>query len=123
VASFGPERIVVGIDARDGMVAVRGWADVSAVKATDLARRMREAGVKTVIYTDIRRDGTLTGPNFGEMEAMAATGLEVIASGGISSLADIRRLMTIPGVTGAVLGKALYTGAVDLKEALTLCRL
>lgn len=122
VAAFGSERIVVGIDARSGMVATRGWADQSDVKATDLAVRMREAGVRTTIYTDISRDGMMTGPNFSEMEAMAATGLEVIASGGVSSLADIRRLMEIRSVTGAILGKALYTGAVDLKEALALCR-
>lgn len=122
VAAFGPERIVVGIDARSGMVATRGWADQSDVKATDLAVRMREAGARTTIYTDISRDGMMAGPNFAEMEAMAATGLEVIASGGVSSLADIQRLMGIQGVSGAILGKALYTGAVDLKEALALCR-
>lgn len=122
VERFGPDRIVVGIDAKGGMVATEGWVNLSAVKATDLARKVGEAGVRTLIYTDISKDGMMAGPNFAEMEIMGQTGLDVIASGGVSSLDDIRRLMAIPGVTGAILGKAIYTGAIDLKEALQLCR-
>ncbi len=122
VERFGPERVIVGIDARGGMVATNGWVEVTDVRATDLARRVAAAGVSTAIYTDIARDGMLAGPNFDELAAMGRTGLAVIASGGIASLADIRRLMSIPGVAGAVLGKALYTGAVDLEEAIRLCR-
>lgn len=122
VARFGADRIVVGIDAKGGMVATDGWVNVSTVKAVDLACRVGEAGVRTIIYTDISKDGMMAGPNFGEMAVMGATGLAIIASGGVSSLDDIRRLMEIPGVAGAILGKAIYTGAVDLKEALELCR-
>jgi phosphoribosylformimino-5-aminoimidazole carboxamide ribotide isomerase len=96
--------------------------NVSAVRAVDLAAQVGAAGVRTVIYTDISKDGMMAGPNFAEMAVMGQTGLSIIASGGVSSLDDIRRLMTIPGVDGAILGKALYTGAVDLKEALQLCR-
>jgi phosphoribosylformimino-5-aminoimidazole carboxamide ribotide isomerase len=122
LARFGPDRVVVGIDARDGLVATQGWVHVTGVRAVDLARQVRDAGVRTIIYTDISKDGMMAGPNLAEMRIMGATGLEVIASGGVSTLADIQALMAIPGITGAVLGKALYTGAVDLKEALALCR-
>ncbi len=122
VERFGAQRVVVGIDAKGGMVATDGWVNVTDVRATDLARQVGEAGVKTIIYTDIAKDGMMAGPNFGEMAAMGRTGLNIIASGGVSSLEDIKRLQEIPGVTGAILGKAIYTGAVDLKEALELCR-
>ncbi len=122
VARFGQDRIVVGIDARNGMVATDGWVNVSTVKATELAARVGATGVRSIIYTDISKDGMMAGPNFDEIAVMGRTGLSIIASGGVASLDDIRRLMSIPGVTGAVLGKALYTGAVDLKEALALCR-
>lgn len=122
VERFGPDRIAVAIDARNGLVATRGWVEVTQVRAVDLAARMRAAGVRTIIYTDIATDGMLTGPNFAELEVMGRTGLAVIASGGVSSLDDIRRLMAIPGLVGAILGKALYTGAVDLQEALAACR-
>lgn len=121
VARFGADRIVVGIDAKGGMVATDGWVNVTDVRATDLAARVREAGVRTVIYTDIARDGMMAGPNFAEMAVMGQTGCQIIASGGVSSVADIRRLMEIPGVSGAILGKAIYTAAIDLKEALALC--
>jgi len=122
IGRFGRQRVVVGIDAKQGMVATNGWVDVTDVKATDLASRMKAVGVTTVIYTDIAKDGMMAGPNFDEMTAMGRTGLSIIASGGVSSLGDIRRLMSIPGVNGAILGKALYTGAVDLEEAIALCR-
>lgn len=122
VAKYSAARIMVGIDARNGLAATDGWANVTAVRATDLARRVGAAGVSTIIYTDIAKDGMMAGPNFAEMAAMGQTGLSIIASGGVASLADIRRLQAIPGVSGAILGKAIYTGAIDLKEALELCR-
>ncbi len=122
VRTFGGQRVVVGIDARNGMVATNGWVDVTDVKATDLASRLASTGILTVIYTDIAKDGMMAGPNFDEMAAMGRRGLSIIASGGVSSLDDIRRLMSIPGVDGAILGKALYTGAIELEEAMALCR-
>lgn len=122
VERFGADRVVVGIDARSGMVATNGWVDVTRVRAVDLAHTVGAAGVTTLIYTDIAKDGMMAGPNFDEMAIMGRTGLSILASGGISSLDDIRRLMSIPGVDGAILGKALYTGAVDLEEAISLCR-
>lgn len=122
VARFGAGRVVVGIDARGGMVATDGWVHVTGVKAADLALQVGKVGVRTIIYTDIARDGMMAGPNFTEMGVMGETGAGIIASGGVATLADIRRLQSIPGVAGAILGKALYTGAIDLKEALSLCR-
>ncbi|HLN63333.1 MAG TPA: 1-(5-phosphoribosyl)-5-[(5-phosphoribosylamino)methylideneamino]imidazole-4-carboxamide isomerase [Symbiobacteriaceae bacterium] len=122
VKRFGAERVVVGIDAKNGLVATDGWVNVSSVKAVDLAARVGEAGVRTIIYTDISKDGMMAGPNFAEMAAMGRTGLSIIASGGVSSLDDIKRLMAIDGVDGAILGKAIYTGAINLEEALELCR-
>lgn len=121
VARFGPERVVAGIDARDGRVAVRGWLDVTEVQAVDLARELRRLGVRHCVYTDIRRDGTLAGPNWEGLAAMAATGLLVVASGGVRSVDDVRRCRATPGVVGAIAGKALYAGTLDLKEALAAC--
>ncbi len=120
-----PGRIVVGIDARDGRVAVRGWADVTEKKATEMAREMEGFGVEAIIYTDIARDGMLQGPNIEATKALAeAISIPVIASGGLSSLDDIRRLMAIEssGVTGVIAGKAIYTGAIDLREAVALTK-
>lgn len=122
VERFGADRVVVGIDAKGGQVATRGWVDVSEIKATELAEVVRQAGVRTVIYTDISKDGMMAGPNFAEMEVMGRTGVAIIASGGVSSLADVERLQAVPGVSGAILGKALYTGAIDLGEAIAACR-
>lgn len=118
VARFGPERVVAGIDARDGMVAVAGWTRTAGVAAVDLARSLRRAGVRHAVYTDIRRDGMLEGPPVDGVRELAATGLLVVASGGIASAADLQRLREIPGVSGAIVGKALYTGALDLAQAL-----
>ncbi len=122
IARFGPERIVAGIDARDGRVATDGWVNVTELRAVDLARQLRLAGVRHCVYTDISRDGMLSGPNWDGLAAMAATGLLVVASGGISSAADVTRAQDTPGVSGAILGKALYTGALDLQSALALTR-
>jgi phosphoribosylformimino-5-aminoimidazole carboxamide ribotide isomerase len=115
-----PGHIVVGIDARNGWVATRGWLEESTVQATDLARQFETCGVRAIIYTDIQRDGTLQGPNLPALRDMAAsTCLPIIASGGISSLTDLLALLALEAnnVTGAIVGKALYTGAVDLREA------
>lgn len=115
---FGPDRVVVGIDAKAGRVATRGWVHVTEILAIDLAERVRRAGVRRVIYTDISKDGMMAGPNFDEMAVMGRTGLAIIASGGVSSLSDILQLKALPGLTGAILGKAIYSGAIDLAEAL-----
>ena len=120
VARFGAERIVVGIDARDGMVATHGWQETSALDTLTVAQRMKALGVQRVVYTDIARDGTLTGVNLAATVALArASGLAVIASGGVASLDDIRALSghQTDGIEGVIVGQALYTGAVDLREA------
>ncbi len=120
-----PGRIVVGIDAKDGLVAVRGWADVTEKKASDLAREMEDFGVTAIIYTDIARDGMMQGPNIEATRLLAESiSIPVIASGGVSSLKDIENLMAIEdsGVTGVITGKAIYTGALDLRQAVALTR-
>lgn len=120
VRALGRERVVVGIDARDGKVSTRGWTETSTVEALELARRMEDEGVGTLVYTDISTDGMLLGPNVDAMAEMtAAVGLEVIASGGVSCAEDIRRLAAVPRLHGAILGKALYEGRVGIAE----CRL
>ena len=112
--------IVVGIDARDGMVAIEGWARTSEFTAVGFGKKMQDLGAKTIIYTDISRDGMLSGPNLKAMEEMVkAVDIEVIASGGVSSLEDIRNLKEV-GVSGVIVGKALYTGDLDLVKALEI---
>lgn len=118
-----PGRIVVGIDAKDGMVAVQGWAEVTGITAVDLARKFEGFGVAAIIYTDISRDGMLQGPNLEATRQLAeAISIPVIASGGLSTLQDIRELMTVEsaGVTGVITGKAIYTGAINLAEAIRI---
>jgi phosphoribosylformimino-5-aminoimidazole carboxamide ribotide isomerase len=116
-----PDQIVVGIDARNGKVATRGWLETSEVLATDLAQQMAAFGVAAIIYTDIHRDGTLQGPNLDALRELAtAVSVPVIASGGVSSVTDLFSLLALEsiGVTGAIVGRALYTGDISLKEAL-----
>jgi phosphoribosylformimino-5-aminoimidazole carboxamide ribotide isomerase len=116
-----PEQIIIGIDARNGLVATRGWLETSEVLATQLAVQMQELGAAAIIYTDIHRDGTLSGPNLDALrELAAAISLPIIASGGVSSVTDLLSLLALEsqGVTGVIVGKALYTGDVSLKEAL-----
>ncbi len=116
-----PGQIAVGIDARDGWVATRGWLETSQVKATDLAQQMAQFGVAAIIYTDIHRDGTLSGPNREALRELAeAITPPVIASGGVSSVSDLLALLSLEpvGVSGAIVGRALYTGDVSLKEAI-----
>lgn len=117
---FGP-RIVVGIDARDGQVMTRGWEKHGQIEAVELARRIARAGVERIVYTDVARDGMLTGPNIEQTCLIAReSGLKVTASGGVSSLEDIVRLRSVsePGVDSVIVGKALYEGRFTLKEAL-----
>ncbi|MBF2025396.1 MAG: 1-(5-phosphoribosyl)-5-[(5-phosphoribosylamino)methylideneamino]imidazole-4-carboxamide isomerase [Oscillatoriales cyanobacterium C42_A2020_001] len=116
-----PGKIVVGIDARNGKVATRGWLETSEVLATNLAQQMASAGVAAIIYTDIHRDGTLQGPNLEALRELCnAVEIPVIASGGVSSITDLFSLLALEplGVAGAIVGRALYTGEVSLKEAL-----
>jgi len=114
---FGGERIAVGIDAKNGLVSVKGWTEESGIAALDLARRAEDAGAGTIIYTDIATDGMLTGPNFSETEKMLQTlHCQLIASGGVSSAADVHRLAQMPGLYGCIIGKALYDGAVNLRD-------
>ena len=120
-----PGRIVVGIDAKNGMVAVQGWAEVTGITAVELARKFEGYGVAAIIYTDIARDGMLQGPNLEATKALAESiSIPVIASGGVSTLKDIENLMAIEasGITGVITGKAVYTGAIKLAEAVALTR-
>ena len=122
VREFGAEHIAVGIDAKDGLVAVRGWEKISEAGSTELALKMRDLGVKTIIYTDISRDGMLSGPNVSATAKLAKdTGMEIIASGGISGIEDLTALKN-EGVPGAIIGKALYENKINLKEALERTR-
>ena len=115
-------QIAVGIDAKDGMVATEGWLDVSEKSAITFAKEMEDCGVQTIIYTDIKSDGMLQGPNTETTEAIAdAVSVDVIASGGITSIQDIQALKAIE-VHGAIVGRALYTGALDLKAAISIAR-
>jgi phosphoribosylformimino-5-aminoimidazole carboxamide ribotide isomerase len=115
-----PDRVALGIDARDGMVATEGWAETSDVSATDLARRFEDSGAAAVIYTDIARDGMLTGVNVAATAALArAVRLPVIASGGVAGVEDITALRGAgAGIEGAILGRALYDGRIEPKVAL-----
>ena len=121
VQSFG-NNLAVAIDAKDGLVAIEGWAKTSSFTAVGFARKMEELGAKVIIYTDISRDGMLKGPNLKAMEEMVkAVKINVIASGGVTNIQDIKNLKEI-GVSGAIVGKALYTGDVDLKEAIEIAK-
>lgn len=115
------ERIVVGVDARDGLIAIRGWQETSQVQASQLAAQWSAAGARRFISTDIARDGAMQGPNLGSLRALLAalqgSGSHLIASGGIRSLADLRQLAELE-IEGAIIGKALYTGALNLEEAI-----
>lgn len=118
LSSAYPGRIVLGLDARDGIVAVRGWREIGGTSALDVARRHAALPLAAIVFTDIARDGMLEGPNLAALGAMlAASSVPVVASGGIASAADIRRVAAA-GAAGCIVGKALYTGAVTLAEAL-----
>ncbi len=119
VSEFGSEAIVAGIDARDGMAATQGWEQTSSVKALDLALLMKDYGIRHIVYTDISRDGMLSGPNVEATRLMTVeTGIDIIASGGVSGMEDLENLYR-EGIQGAIIGKALYENRVDLKEAVS----
>lgn len=119
-----PGKVAVGIDARNGLVATKGWAEETKVQVTDLARSFEDAGVAAIIYTDINRDGAMQGPNIEATADLAkAVDIPVIASGGVSSISDLIALRDCGAdLNGAISGRALYDGAIDLKEALTTLR-
>ena len=117
------DRIVVGIDAKDGIVAVDGWGVSGNVEVVELAKKMAAAGVKTIIYTDISRDGTLSGVNVEATAKLAReSGVKVVASGGVKSLEDIKALLPYEkdGIEGVIVGKSIYTGSLKLQEAIAL---
>jgi phosphoribosylformimino-5-aminoimidazole carboxamide ribotide isomerase len=123
IERFGADRILVGIDARNGTVATRGWQEMSRMTAVELGRQARQRGVEWVVYTDISRDGMLSGVNVSATAALAVqTGLRVIASGGVASIEDIHALKQVEssGVAGVIIGKALYTGDVELEQAVAV---
>lgn len=121
VEKYG-DKIAVGIDAKNGFVATDGWEKVSVLKAVDFAKKVEKAGVKTIIYTDIATDGAMCGPNVEAMIEMCEnTGLDVIASGGVSCIDDIKTLLKT-GVEGAITGRAIYDGKLDLKTAVDICK-
>ncbi|MHB0858874.1 MAG: 1-(5-phosphoribosyl)-5-[(5-phosphoribosylamino)methylideneamino]imidazole-4-carboxamide isomerase [Anaerolineae bacterium] len=125
LARHGAEKVLVGIDARAGRVAVAGWVETSDVEATELGARMQQAGVRTVVYTDVGRDGMLCGVNVEATADLARrTGLEVIASGGVASLEDLRalRARADEGICGVIVGMALYRGAISLSDALSVAK-
>lgn len=116
-----PDQIVVGIDARDGLVAIEGWTETTRIKAVDLARRFEDCGVAAINFTDIHRDGMETGPNIAATRRIAeAVSIPVVASGGVSTIEDIKKLMLLEavGVVGVITGRALYSGSLSLKAAI-----
>ena len=116
-----PDQIVVGIDARDGLVAIEGWTETTRIKAVDLARRFEDCGVAAINFTDIHRDGMETGPNIEATRRIAeAVSIPVVASGGVSTIEDIKKLMPLEaaGVVGVITGRALYSGSLSLKAAI-----
>jgi len=118
-----PDRVAFGIDAHNGIAKVAGWTEDSSIKAVDLARRLQDQGARLIIYTDIARDGVLQGPNIPAMKQMLdAVSLNVIASGGVSTIDDLRSLAILndPKLDGVIIGKALYEGLIDIKEALAI---
>jgi phosphoribosylformimino-5-aminoimidazole carboxamide ribotide isomerase len=125
ICRLHPDRIIAGIDARQGRVATHGWTRTTAIQAVDLARQMEDAGVAALIFTDIHRDGMQTGPNIEETRRLAeAVRIPVIASGGVGTLDHIRALLPLQavGVIGVIIGKALYSGSIRFEEALALTR-
>ncbi|MFQ3790383.1 1-(5-phosphoribosyl)-5-[(5-phosphoribosylamino)methylideneamino]imidazole-4-carboxamide isomerase [Halomonas sp. A29] len=119
-----PGHVIVGLDARDGFVATDGWAEVSQVKAVDLAKRFADDGVSSIVYTDIARDGMMNGVNVEATAQLAREGgLPVIASGGVTNLGDLRALVAAdePGILGAITGRAIYEGSLDVAEGQKLC--
>jgi phosphoribosylformimino-5-aminoimidazole carboxamide ribotide isomerase len=116
-----PGRILIGIDAKDGMVAIKGWEEVTSINARELAKRLELIGIAGIIYTDISRDGMLSGPNLEAVREMVeSVKIPVIASGGVSGIEDIKNLMKIRNLWGAITGKAIYAGTLNLQEAIRI---
>ena len=116
------DRIILALDAKDGMVATRGWTETSDRRATDVATQVSDWPLGAILYTDVAKDGMMKGPNFEQTRAMAQAGkVRVIASGGVGNIEHIRQLTTI-GAWGAIVGRSLYEGTVDLREAIALVR-
>jgi phosphoribosylformimino-5-aminoimidazole carboxamide ribotide isomerase len=118
-----PHQIVVSIDARDGKVAIEGWKETTAERATDLIKSLEDKGVEAIVFTDIKRDGMMSGPNIKSIKEMAdATHIPLIASGGVTTLSHIKELIELGdcGIEGVIIGRALYEGSIDLREALAL---
>ncbi len=121
VARYG-ERIAVGVDIRDGRVSIKGWTEDSGLEAMDFCRKMQELGIKTLICTDISRDGAMRGANHSLYRELSRTlGLDIVASGGVSSMEDVKRLRALD-LCGAIIGRACYNGAIDLKEAIEVAK-
>lgn len=118
VSRFGPGRVIGGLDARGERVAVEGWRTTSPVRVAEAAALLRACGVREVVFTQVERDGMLGGPDLDGLRAVVAEGLAAIASGGVTSEEDVRRLAALPGCSGAILGRALYTGRITLQAAL-----
>lgn len=115
------EKIVVSIDAKNGKVAIEGWEEVSSLDSIDLCKELEEIGVKTIVYTDISKDGMMIGPNFNIYEKLSKeTSLDIIASGGVTALEDVKKL-NLMNLYGAIIGKSLYENKIELEEALSLC--
>ena len=124
IAAKFRDNLVVGIDASDGFVHTKGWVFKTDMKATDLARRIASLGIRTINYTDISKDGMLEGPNIDSLrEMLMIGGLDIVAAGGVSNIGDIRKLKALEkdGLTGVIVGKALYEGKIDLAEAVGVC--
>ena len=118
-----PGQVIVGIDAKDGKVAVKGWVEITELDAVEFAQSVEKFGIAGIIYTDISRDGMLIGPNIDAMAKMVeSVKIPVIASGGVSNIEDIKSLMKIDNLWGVITGKALYSGALDLREAIELVK-
>ncbi|MDO8519210.1 MAG: 1-(5-phosphoribosyl)-5-[(5-phosphoribosylamino)methylideneamino]imidazole-4-carboxamide isomerase [Deltaproteobacteria bacterium] len=116
-----PGKIILGLDAKNGQVAVEGWGEESGSGAVELAKKFAKKGIAAIIYTDIAKDGMMSGPNLPEMRSMAAqSSVPIIASGGVSILPDIEKLKQIPRIFGAIVGQAIYEGRIDLKEAIAV---
>jgi phosphoribosylformimino-5-aminoimidazole carboxamide ribotide isomerase len=115
IHEYGSQRVIVGVDAREGQVATQGWLETSSVLALDLIKSMMDRGVRRIVYTDIERDGMLTSPNFEAVAEAARIGVPIVASGGVSRREHLEQLATIPGVEAAIVGRALYTGDLELK--------
>ena len=121
IEKYGNDKIIVSIDAKNGKVATHGWEKVSDIDSVDLCKELEQIGVKTIVYTDISKDGMLEGPNFDIYKELSQkTSLDIIASGGVTSIDDVKRLLDM-NMYGAIIGKALYDNRIDLKEVLDLC--